>query len=253
MHLSQKHSLLLALGLGAYFGLAALLLNPFAFLASNIWLSSAMIAGISGLCVFLFARLLQRVDDPFRLRIWSLVGLFVSPLLAGLSVWALHPVSLQSTLLYLSSFVISDLLPLAVAVLWFVFDDLKTKIIISGKDETEPDLPVLKLTNEKGRVLLKVKLRDVICFEANDNYVITYYLLPEKGLAKTMERVALKRICEIVEEMNVDFQRVHKSFLINPNFVESVEGKSQAYRIRMAHLEKEIPVSRSYDVGRFEA
>lgn len=253
MLLDRKIRTLLALILGVYFGLSALLINPFTFLSANPWVSAALVAVFSGIAVFVFGFLLQRTADSLKRRILVLVYLLLSALLGGTSIWMIYPPSAGDILLYLSAFLISALLPIAITVLWFIFDDLKNKITISGRDETEPELPVLKLTNEKGKVLLKVNLNDVICFEANDNYVVAYYLTPEKRLSKSMERVALKRICEIVEEMNVDFQRVHKSFLVNPEFVRSVEGKSQAYRIRMEHLDKEIPVSRTYDISRFEA
>lgn len=253
MQTDRKNRILLALILGAYFGLATLLLNPFTFLGSGIWSSSALVATISALCILVFSYFQQRMEENFKRKMWMLVALFISPVIAGLSIWTLYPAPMNESLLYLSSFVISALLPISIAILWLIFNDLKTKITISGKDESEPEIPVLKLTNEKGKVLLKVKLSDVICFEANDNYVITYYLVPDKGLSKVMERVALKRICEIVEELNVEFQRVHKSFLINPTYVKHIDGKSQAYRIHMEYLDKEIPVSRSFDISRIEA
>jgi hypothetical protein len=252
MQLDRKNRILLALLLGAYFGFTALLLNPFTFLAANAWIASTLVLLCSTLFLLLAGWLLKHSEDSFRRRMFVLTSILFAALIGGISAWIVYPTTFLNTLLYLSSFVISALLPIVIAVLWFIFDDLKTKITISGSDEAEPELPILKLTNDKGKVLLKVKMKDVICFEANDNYVVAYYLTPDKGLSKSMERVALKRICEIVEELHVDFQRVHKSFLVNPMFVRQVEGKSQAYRLRMEHMDKDIPVSRNYDISRFE-
>ena len=52
------------------------------------------------------------------------------------------------------------------------------------------------LTNENGKVLLDVKTNKIICFEANDNYAVTYYINDKDEVKKSMERISLKKIIE---------------------------------------------------------
>lgn len=251
MLLDRKHILLFALGIGFYFGLASLLLNPFTFIAADPWISSLFVFLGAVIWLSFFGILLRKTSEPRTRRMLLLVYLLLSSLFAGCGPWLLHSREFSTILLYLSSFVITALLPIVVCVLWFIFDDLQNKITVTSNASAEEELPILKLVNEKGKVLFKVDLHKVICFEANDNYVVTYYLDEKNGLSKTMERISLKHICEIVEGMHVDFARVHKSYLVNPTFVRQVEGKSQAYRLRLEHLDKAIPVSRNFDVSQF--
>ena len=109
------------------------------------------------------------------------------------------------------------------------------------------------IENENGKILLDIPIKNIICFEANDNYVVTYYLDREERLKKSMERISLKKIEEIVEGLNVDnFTRVHKSYLINKSFLEEIKGKAQAHKLKLYHLELLIPVSRAYPINKLK-
>jgi DNA-binding LytR/AlgR family response regulator len=108
---------------------------------------------------------------------------------------------------------------------------------------------VFHLENENGKLLLEVPVRRIICYEANDNYVITYYLNEEEQLKKSMERISLKKIEEILHSEGVEFARVHKSYLINVDYLSDIKGRSQAYRIQLRFFEELIPVSRAFDIS----
>lgn len=106
------------------------------------------------------------------------------------------------------------------------------------------------LTNENGKVLLDVKTNKIICFEANDNYAVTYYINDKDEVKKSMERISLKKIEDMLKEIGADsFERVHKSYLINTSFVDEVTGKAQAYKLKMLRLTFLVPVSRSFKVS----
>ena len=101
---------------------------------------------------------------------------------------------------------------------------------------------------------MKVPVKQVICFEANDNYVVTYFLDKEGKLKKSMERISLKKIDEILDSIHIDyFSRVHKSYLINHLMIEEIKGKAQAQKIKLKNLEILIPVSRSFDLSIFKS
>ena len=101
-------------------------------------------------------------------------------------------------------------------------------------------------------MLLKLPVNQLICFEANDNYVIIYYVDKNNNLKKLMERFSLKKMEEILLLENVQFERVHKSFLINPYFLVAISDRAQAYKLELNGLENLIPVSRSYSINVLE-
>lgn len=109
-------------------------------------------------------------------------------------------------------------------------------------------LPMFILRNDADKVLLEVPMNRIICFEANDNYVIIHYLSKDDKKQKSMERVSMKNIEELIAEQNIHFHRVHKSHIVNKQFVESISGKSQSYKIKMQHVDDLIPVSRAFDI-----
>lgn len=116
--------------------------------------------------------------------------------------------------------------------------------------EKQKDEIQFVLENENGKELLNVPIKSILCFEANDNYVVTYYIDKQDKLKKSMERVSLKKIEEIILKLNIDnFSRVHKSYLINRDEVEEIRGKAQAHKVKLNNLEILVPVSRSFQIS----
>lgn len=157
-------------------------------------------------------------------------------------------------------FIISSLVPAVGYFLYsFVLEKSEVLVIENSKDENvtsdtkEENVDVrFVLKNESGKKLFDTAVKNIICFEANDNYVVIYYLDNEGKQKKAMERISLKKIEEILTELNVTFfERVHKSYLINETIIEEVKGKAQAYRLKMKNLDLLIPVSRNYNVDKF--
>lgn len=159
-------------------------------------------------------------------------------------------------LIYISSFIIASFLPTLIFLFYFIFKETQQKFaklgnvsLKSDTNSTEENDKLFHLENANGRLLLEVSISKIICFEANDNYVVTYYLKNENDLAKSMERISLKKIEEMLQVEEVSFYRVHKSYLINPLYVDEVKGRAQAYKIKMKHFGTLVPVSRSYDIN----
>jgi len=190
--------------------------------------------------------LTQKWTNQAWKRVLFILSFLIGATFSSLTPWVLYRPEAASFLLYLSSFVIVALLPMSIATLWLIFDELKNKISISG--EIKEEVQQIKLISDKGKILAELNPKKVICFEANDNYVVVYFLNDKNELVKLMERISLKRINTIADELNISFERVHKSYLINPAFIRKVAGKSQAHRIHMEHLEEPIPVSRNFDI-----
>jgi len=250
-----KNNATLALAFGAYSVLVLAFLNPFRWIEpSDEWTALFVTSGLISVFSLLFFQLLKSVRFPLPyLQPRLLFGFIFSPILAALL--AFYWLGATSQLfLFISSFIFLSVPPVAASILFSVFDELKHKIhIIGSKENTElEEVPSLKLTNDQGKVFLEVPLDRVLCFEANDNYVITHYLSTDNETLKSMDRISLKKIVETVETLPVAFERVHKSFLINPKFVREIKGRSQAYKILLNHHEDEIPVSRNFDISIFQ-
>lgn len=97
----------------------------------------------------------------------------------------------------------------------------------------------------------EVLLSDLILVEAADNYCKFYFLFEGRKKIRTL-RMKLKSVEEALEG-NADFFRVHRSFIVNRQMVEEVQGPSQAHKLRMQHHEELVPVSRSFDIQTFKS
>jgi len=124
--------------------------------------------------------------------------------------------------------------------------DLKQHIPVNRTSEIAN--PHFQLFNSKGRITFDVSVDEILCFEANDNYLTIHYL--ENGVSKrSMERLSIRKAEEMILSLSNDFVRVHKSFLVNQKQVKAIVGKSQNYRLQLSGIELEVPVSRRLNVS----
>jgi DNA-binding LytR/AlgR family response regulator len=124
-----------------------------------------------------------------------------------------------------------------------------SKLADSISDLEEP-IAHFKLTNPKGRTVLNIPFEDLICFEANDNY-INIYFRSDSGIQKRMERLSMKKVESLIEPAEQHFLRVHKSYLINRQKVDAIQGKAQNYRLVLSELDFQVPVSRRMAIHDF--
>ena len=143
---------------------------------------------------------------------------------------------------------------LLVGVVFSSFDYLLTALeeLSVLKHDTQPVTdgeftdPRFRLFNSKGRITFDASIENILCFEANDNY-LTIYTLENGVQKKSMERLSIRKAEEMVQLLSNDFVRVHKSFLVNRKQVIELVGKSQNHRLRMMGEGLEIPVSRRFN------
>lgn len=181
---------------------------------------------------------------------FMLPAFIVSPLLMALA-------SIDSLYLaaYFSGFLVVSFIPAVFAILYAVYLDaqlvLKRRLSVNVATSQDPAVPaeaLLTLENTKGRTRLEVPVSSIICFEANDNYVVIYFEDAAGKLNKKMERLSMRRAEELISEHAEHFIRAHKSFLVNKQFILEVKGRAQAYRLQVKHLEELIPVSRKLTI-----
>jgi len=102
----------------------------------------------------------------------------------------------------------------------------------------------ISLTFEGKNAEFEYKCSDILCFEANDNYIAIYYL--KRGIVKKeLYRSTMKQLeSQLVNYKS--FIRCHKSYIINSLNIHHISGNSQGYKIHLNLFETEIPVSRKF-------
>lgn len=204
-------------------------------------------------------------------RIVNSTSFIFTALIASITTWWIFNGGNSIVIYLISSFIIPSLFP---AIGYFLISLFKenlaevevvnsvTNLITSSSDNNAVQIfnqPIKEkqkeeiqfvLENENGKELLNIPIKSILCFEANDNYVVTYYIDKQDKLKKSMERVSLKKIEEIILNLKADnFSRVHKSYLVNRDEVEEIRGKAQAHKVKLNNLEILVPVSRSFQIS----
>ena len=261
--MSQRIYLIRSLLYALYFVVAIIVFDSYTIfdVEINIYSYYFLVFALAFLCQFLSIRFfVKRLKhgEEVAFFVTSLV-LLISTLFVGKSIQGLFLVAF-------AMFFAPPILPALFLILQKVFYAHQTNNEIKNENaqilpnETQNAVDIQEevndlekrfvLENENGKVLIDLDITRIICFEASDNYAVTYYLNQNDDLKKSMERVSLKKIESILDDLNTSsFERIHKSYIINKIFVNELKGKAQAYKIKMEKLNILIPVSRSYDIN----
>lgn len=108
---------------------------------------------------------------------------------------------------------------------------------------------LLTIADEHGKPAIELKRDALLAAESADNYVKIYFE-GDGGLQHQMVRTSLSALENALAE-DPRFFRAHRSWLINLQHIERVNGNARGYLLRLASLDKEIPVARSR-IGSFD-
>lgn len=101
----------------------------------------------------------------------------------------------------------------------------------------------VKLDGENGSSI-SLQVADVRYMEAMQNYVNVFHVA-DAQLQKTVLRTTVASIAKQFE--GTDVIRCHRSFLVNVDHIEKVEGNAQGLRLQLKDIDEAIvPVSRPY-------
>ena len=90
--------------------------------------------------------------------------------------------------------------------------------------------------------VLKLSVADLLFVEADDNYSIFYWRNGSE-VDKKMLRMNLKNV---ESQLNNNFTiRCHRSFIVNINVIDTIDGNTNGYKLSIAEGKYSIPVSRS--------
>lgn len=257
-----KTSLKTALLFGLYQTALIWLFDIFSFFKNDLSiLTSYIISFIAIVLFYLISELIlsKMLKSDQMGGVVKSISFITSSFLASLSCFWILKGDPTVLLVIISAFVIPALLPSITFFLLHIFKENESVVlqpqvvyVEQTKEELKQEEPIIRfvLENESGKKLLDVAINRIICFEANDNYVVTYYLDKEDKVKKSMERISLKKIEEMLEGLGVKtFSRVHKSYLIHQLFIDEIKGKAQAQKIKLHHLELLVPVSRTFNLA----
>lgn len=89
---------------------------------------------------------------------------------------------------------------------------------------------------------------ELLFVESYYNYV-NFYLIRDDKVQKEVIRITISNVEEQLHR-HPNISRVHRAYLVNLDKIETATGNSMGYRLKLAGLTKEIPVSRR-NVPRF--
>lgn len=105
-------------------------------------------------------------------------------------------------------------------------EEVETEIIIKG---------ILK------KDFFKCVPDHILYIKSEDNYALIYHITPQ-GIEEKMLRSTLKHI----QNQLSGFQKVHRSFIVNPRHIEELKGNAQNGKLYLKGVDTPITVSKTY-------
>ncbi len=254
---TRKHRVQFAGVFAAYFGLSLFLLAPIQLLNNADHIAVIPIAIFAAMMLSFIAMNLIRSFKPTGQKIALILVLEIVSLLIALALQGIFGIHAEA-LLYLLIFALVGLVPGLMGVFLLLLIETKNRIQplhVESKSAAEEvgEVHYFVLKNAKGRIKFKERLEDILCFESDNNYVIVHYRPEEEPTQRSVLRLTLKKVeHELIRLGSKSFYRVHRSFLVNIDHIEKVQGKSQSYKLQLKFFEQFVPVSRSFDISRLD-
>jgi hypothetical protein len=94
--------------------------------------------------------------------------------------------------------------------------------------------------NQKDKLSIKARL--LILIKSADNYIEVFWKDGD-AIKKQLIRGTLLKAGELLSDYSYIF-KCHRSFIVNVNFIDRVEGNSQGYKLYFENIDFEVPVSK---------
>ena len=101
-----------------------------------------------------------------------------------------------------------------------------------------PAIVPIKIEGQNQNETVTFSPQNFIMARVQSNYVELYTLV-EKDIEKQMIRSTLSALVDKIPSA----LQVHRSYLINVNFVDSIHGNTRKGSVRLSHIPQEVPVS----------
>ncbi len=103
---------------------------------------------------------------------------------------------------------------------------------------------LLTLESEVEKQNITLQASALVYLSSDGNYIDVFYLNSEEEVKSARIRNRMKIIEENIQSYSYLF-RCHRAFIVNKNYIKSVEGNAKGYTIYLRKFETAIPVSRS--------
>lgn len=114
------------------------------------------------------------------------------------------------------------------------------KVIII--DEANKNDKTIQVAGENKDENITIKMSQFIYAEACQNYVDIHYLNDDKNVERKVVRSTFRSVVDQVS----DAYQVHRSFLVNLDYLDKVSGNSRKRFIQLKGVDADIPVSKKY-------
>lgn len=139
-----------------------------------------------------------------------------------------------------------SVLPIIILVLFEQYQHQKRQVDAAQKlnealSSLSQESTLMQLFGENGNVELQLKSSELFYMKAEGNYVEVHYF--DRTLQKRLIRNRLKKLADSLPKDQ--FFHCHKSYVVNPACIVSVEGNARNFMLKIRNAEQLIPVSRS--------
>ncbi|MEE4177366.1 MAG: LytTR family DNA-binding domain-containing protein [Bacteroides sp.] len=103
----------------------------------------------------------------------------------------------------------------------------------------------INIPAENQKESLQVSLNDLLFIQSEGNYISIFYR-NEKEIRRSVLRNTLKNIEEELASCFPPLSKTHRSYIVNLDLVEKIQGNSQGLQLYLPEMDDFIPVSRAY-------
>jgi hypothetical protein len=213
------------------------------------------------LCGFIYLSFHYFVVESFFLESkWNLAreilnNLFITIIIGFINAvyYSLYEgdiLSLEIILVFLFYTLVIGIFPLTIFIMvrqnrllkYYLKQAEKINIVKDYKNKSqEADCKVeLKSINPEKKY--NINCSDLILLSARDNYILLHYMI-DGQLQKELIRNTMKHCSAELEEFTMFF-RCHRSFIVNLDKIESIDGNAQGLKLKLKSVDDKIPVSR---------
>jgi DNA-binding LytR/AlgR family response regulator len=103
---------------------------------------------------------------------------------------------------------------------------------------------LISIIADNGKDQISIAINDLAFIESVGNYIHIYYNLNGELNQRLLRSSISKAKLELKNHKTL--LKCHRAFIVNLNFIESIKGNAQGYRLTIKNCDKEVYVSRQY-------
>lgn len=267
--ISLSYSLRMSIRFGVFIFLFLVIFRPFnmdSLPRQTIFVSSAILGLATFACIFLCDFLLPKIFPAyFKEDKWTtgkqIVDVLLTLLVIGSVNFLLFPLLFGGALSFYNFFYVQGItmlvgiLPITIFTLskqnLWLHQFKKEAALLQEKlnekklSEQTPSVhhSTISFTGENNNERFQVEDHQLLYIESASNYVKIFFEKNGK-LSYTILRITMKKIEESLADYTMFF-RCHRTYIVNLDKIEAVEGNAQGYKLKIAGSGERLPVSRN--------